>query len=138
MVLFLDTNVVIDYMSSRPCSKQAKQVINICLKNNFDVYISATTVVNCFYILRKERSVPELREFFINFFEYVNLVGTLKSNILDSLHNSTFTDFEDCVQTETAKTVAADYIITRNKKDFASSEIPTLTPEEFIENPPEI
>ena len=42
-------------------------------------------------------------------------------------------DFEDALQYSSARQAAADYIITRNKKDFRFSDIPVLEPTEFIE-----
>lgn len=41
-------------------------------------------------------------------------------------------DFEDCLQDECAKQVNADYIVTRNIKDFSKSDIPAVTPEIFL------
>jgi len=41
-------------------------------------------------------------------------------------------DFEDAVQFMSAQWVNAKYIITRNKTDFESLDIPCLTPSEYI------
>ena len=46
--------------------------------------------------------------------------------------DSDFTDFEDALQHFSAKTVDADCIVTRNKKDFGTSEIPVYELEEFM------
>lgn len=41
-------------------------------------------------------------------------------------------DFEDAVQSVTAEHVHADYIITRNVRDFAQSKVVAFTPSELI------
>lgn len=41
-------------------------------------------------------------------------------------------DFEDAVQSVTAERVHADYIITRNVRDFAKSRVIAFTPSELI------
>lgn len=41
-------------------------------------------------------------------------------------------DFEDAVQSVTAERVHADYIITRNVRDFAKSKVAAFTPSELI------
>jgi hypothetical protein len=41
-------------------------------------------------------------------------------------------DFEDALQAVTAERVHADYIITRNVKDFRNSKIVAFTPTEFL------
>ena len=42
-----------------------------------------------------------------------------------------WSDYEDAIQAVTAKRIKADYIITRNEKDFLNSPIPLSTPEDF-------
>jgi len=42
-------------------------------------------------------------------------------------------DFEDSVQYIVGESLSADYIITRNTKDFSSGSIPAMMPEQFIE-----
>ena len=46
--------------------------------------------------------------------------------------NSDFADLEDAFQHYTALENSLDVIITRNIKDFKLSEIPVLTPSEFL------
>nr|WP_265391455.1 hypothetical protein [Leptospira kanakyensis] len=41
-------------------------------------------------------------------------------------------DFEDSVQFFAAKSKKVKYIITRNKKDYPSSEIIVISPKEFL------
>ena len=41
-------------------------------------------------------------------------------------------DFEDAIQSATAEYVHADYIITRNIKDFTQSKVMALTPAELL------
>ena len=43
-----------------------------------------------------------------------------------------FADFEDAMQFRCAQKAKADYIITRNTKDFTASSIPVYTPHEFL------
>jgi hypothetical protein len=42
-------------------------------------------------------------------------------------------DYEDALIAFAAQRQGVDFIITRNKKDFAASPVPALTPGEFIE-----
>lgn len=53
--------------------------------------------------------------------------------ILIIKRNSRNTGFEDCVVAKCAESCNADYIITRNVKDFAGSSVRAITPEEFLE-----
>lgn len=41
-------------------------------------------------------------------------------------------DFEDCLVARCAEKIKADYIITRNVKDFRDSAVEAITPEELF------
>lgn len=69
-----------------------------------------------------------------NFSSLVEIVEVNREIILKSIsQNSLFSDIEDGIQYYAAKCANCDFIITRNPKDFSASEIPVLTPEEFLE-----
>lgn len=55
-------------------------------------------------------------------------------NVSDLAHAAEleWDDFEDAIQSVTAERVHADYIITRNVRDFAGSKVAALTPAELI------
>ena len=65
-----------------------------------------------------------------NLFDVVKVATVTEAEIIAAL-NLSWNDFEDAVQYTTAKSFRADYIVTRNVKDFAASEIPAVTPEDF-------
>jgi hypothetical protein len=64
--------------------------------------------------------------------DFIEIAGVQKRQIIDALNDETFDDLEDCLQTQCAKDVNADYIITRNIDDFTESSIPALLPEDFL------
>ncbi len=41
-------------------------------------------------------------------------------------------DFEDAIQSVTARRVRADYIITRNTRDYSDSPVQAITPDAFF------
>ncbi len=53
------------------------------------------------------------------------------SNIYEAL-NLDWEDFEDSVQFVVGKSFSVDYIVTRNTKDYSSSAIPAITPDQFV------
>lgn len=63
----------------------------------------------------------------------VSIVVADERIIVDALEYDDFRDFEDCVVAKCAESCNADYIITRNVKDFAGSSVRAITPEEFLE-----
>ena len=52
---------------------------------------------------------------------------------LAGLENEDFSDFEDCLQMECAKSFEADYIVTRNVDDYSTSEIKAIMPKDYLD-----
>ena len=133
MRVLIDTNIIMDYLSNRqPFFDMADKVIDLCSDNDrVQSYLAAHTITNIFYLLRKHFSIDKRREVILDLFEAFHIVQIDEEKLFNALTNREFKDFEDCLQVECAKSIRADYIITRDIKDFANSEITFLTPEEF-------
>ena len=56
----------------------------------------------------------------------------MNQTILDHALISAGPDFEDNIQLASAELISANHLITRNKKDFDTSQIAVLTPEEWL------
>ena len=133
MKLFLDTNVVIDVIAARePFVADSRAVFNLCETGKADGCISALTLCTVSYVLRKfstgdtmKRQLRDLR----NILPPVDLT----SSVLDKAIASNIADFEDAVQFYSAVYTEADYIITRNAKDFPQDSIPVLSPTAFLQ-----
>ncbi|MBQ9209342.1 MAG: PIN domain-containing protein [Oscillospiraceae bacterium] len=133
MRVLLDTNILIDYISERePFTEDARSIIRMCMEKDLYGCISAHTVTNTFYILRKELSVSQRKHFLLDMCRFLAVAGLDKELLVSALENESFTDVEDCLQAECAKEFGADYIVTRNVKDFTGSSIPAITPGDFI------
>ena len=73
--------------------------------------------------------------------EYIKTIrGYLKTAVITdeiidkALNNSDITDFEDAIQYACAESVGADYIVTRNIRDFGRTRIRAITPEELLKH----
>lgn len=133
MVLLIDANIVLDYLLRRaPFYNDAKKIMNICCEPEIKGCIALHTVTTLWYILRKF-SDKQRRIAVFSICNILEVTGTSHDEVINALEMSEFKDFEDCIQTKCAKTAKADYIITRNADDFVFSEIPAITPKEFIE-----
>lgn len=133
MKVLIDTNILIDYITNRePYATNAYRIIELCVMKTVEGGIAAHSVMNLFYILRKDLSVDERRETLKKFCRVFTVVGIDNSKIMSALENENFMDFEDCLQDECAKDFQADYIITRNIKDFSSGYTKAIDPCEFL------
>lgn len=133
MVVLIDTNVVIDFLLKRePYSEPAAVILQKCAEKELTGYLAFHSIPNIWYILRK---VPDKkrREWLTDLCSFLYVTGTSHEEIIKAIANEEFGDFEDCLQDRCAKSKGAQYIITRNGKDFAASEVPAVSPQDFLD-----
>lgn len=132
MVILIDTNVIIDFLTTRePYFDASSKVIAKCANGELTGYIAFHSIPNLWYILRK---VPDdmRRKWLIDICEFLTVVGVNHDEVLRAIRMKDFKDFEDCLQDRCAKNIGAKYIITRNVADFIHSEVPAVSPEDFL------
>ncbi len=131
--VLIDTNVLLDYLLTRePFYKDAEKIIHDCVRGKVKGCIAAHSVTNMFFILRKDYNSKERREILISLFSIFDVEGIDKTKLLLGLQNEDFTDFEDCLQMECARSCGAEYIITRNTDDYKRSEIKAILPKDYL------
>ena len=135
ITVLIDTNIFIDVLQDRiPFTDNSQSVVALVVQKKIKGAVAAHSITNLWYILRKTHSDEERRNYILSLFEIFDVISIDKNRLVAALENSNFKDFEDCLQDECAYAINADYIITRNAKDFESSMVKALTPEEFLEN----
>ena len=131
--ILIDTNVLLDYLLERDqFFEDAKEVILTCTDGKVKGCIAAHSIPNMFFILRKDYNLKERREILLNLCKIFDVEGIDKSKLISGLSNEDFSDFEDCLQMECAKSYGADYIVTRNVPDYTTSEIKAITPKDYL------
>ena len=133
MKLLIDANIILDVLQKRePHYRYSAIIWKLCETHKVTGYVSVLTFMNMVYILRKELTPEKVEETYKALsliFSFENLTNEDVKNAL--MKNQK--DFEDAVQIETAERISADFIITRNVKDFMKSPIPAYTPLEFLQ-----
>jgi predicted nucleic acid-binding protein len=132
--ILIDTNVLLDYLLTRePFYQDAKNVISVCVDGRVKGCIAAHSISNMFFILRKDYDAKERREVLVNLCSIFDIEGIDKIKLMLGLQNESFSDFEDCLQMECAKSYGAGYIVTRNIDDYKASEIKAILPKDYLE-----
>lgn len=132
--ILIDTNVLLDYLLTRePFYEDAKNIVSACVDGKVKGCIAAHSISNMFFILRKDYSAKERREILSDLCTILDVEGIDKAKLLSGLQNEDFSDFEDCLQMECAKSYGAGYIITRNISDYKTSEVKAIMPKDYLE-----
>ncbi len=130
--IFLDTNICYDIISRRePFYKLSALVFSAMIEEQKTILISALTVVNLHYFLRKDFGDTNARNAVISFKSLCE-VHAMDNALLDRAFGSSMRDFEDGVQHFIALRGNAEAIITRDKKGYKKSIIPVYTPEQYL------
>ncbi len=133
MKVLIDTNIMIDALTNRDGrSGFSATVIDLCAKQVIDGYVALHSISNMYYILRKQYSDAERRTILKRYNEILK-VAEVGNDVVDTaINNTAISDYEDALQYACAETVGADYIVTRNIKDYEKAEIRAISPEELL------
>ena len=132
MRCLIDANIILDVISDRePFVTDSSVIWKMCETGQIEGYISALTFADLVYVLRKEMD-PEEIETLYEFLRLIFYVAELNEDILSKASAMRWPDYEDAIQSATASRIRADYIISRNVKDYKDSKIVALTPGEMI------
>ena len=133
MKLLIDANIILDVLQKRePYYKYSAIIWKLCETKKVSGHVSILTFMNMVYILRKELIPDKIEEIY----RALSLIFSFEDLTDEDVKNALtmkLKDFEDAVQIQTASKIGADFIITRNIKDFLKSPIPAYTPEELIQ-----
>ena len=131
--LFIDTNVVIDFLTDRkPFSNLAGKLFDYSVKGKVKMYLSAVSYSNIYYVVKKVSSHKEAIKILNKLEEMTEIIDTTTSTIKNAL-GSEFKDFEDAIQYFSAKLNSnINGIVTRNGRDFKHSTISIFSLEEAI------
>jgi predicted nucleic acid-binding protein len=131
--LFIDTNVLIDFLEKRePFFDDIALISSLAEENKFKLVVSSISFVNTFYVLRKKNENKRVLES-LKRFRVICEISSIDEQVIDKSLFSQFPDFEDAVQYYSALHAKCNIIVTRNEKDFKNSKIPIMSPNKFLE-----
>ena len=132
MVLLIDANIILDVLLNRPdFVKDSAMIWKMCETEQMKGYVSTLTFANLVYIMRKQLDPEKIEDVF----HKLNLIFEFADfSVSDLTHAAdlNWKDFEDAVQSVIAERIHADYIITRNVRDFSKSRVMAFTPPELL------
>lgn len=133
MRVLVDTNVILDVLCNRKdFVMNALRVFQCCEAQRMTGYISALSIPNIVYIMRKELDPERIKEILHTLTMVFSVVELREGDLLKAAELP-FGDYEDAIQSVCAARVRADYIVTRNGKDFANSIVPAIAPIDLLE-----
>ena len=132
MKLLIDANIVFDVLLKRePYWADSSAVWKLCETEQMEGYISTLTFANLVYVMRKELEPAQIEDVLTRL-KLIFRFADFSTADMTKAAEMAWNDFEDAVQSATAERLQADYIITRNVRDFRQSKVVAFTPSEFL------
>ncbi len=132
MRVLVDTNVILDVLCDRKdFVADSLRVFQCCEAGRLDGYISALSIPNIVYIMRRELERDRIREVLRTLTAIFSIVELREGDLLKAAELPV-ADYEDAIQSVGASRIQADYIVTRNVRDFTNSPTPAITPVDLL------
>ena len=132
MKILIDTNVIVDVAVERqPYFEASQQVLLLVEQKQIEGYVSASTLSDIYYIVRKARGKDWTIDF-LNWIVNFCQIATVNDEAVRMALSANFADFEDAVQYGTAMVNQLDAIATRNPQDFPVETPRIMTPGDLI------
>jgi len=133
MKVLIDTNIIMDVLANREgFSEPASQIFKLCELGKIHGFVYALSIANIAYIMRKELDRSQIEEV-ISKLAAIFTIADMKGDDLKKAAAQPVADFEDALQSACASRLKADFIVTRNLKDFKNSKVMAIKPSELIE-----
>jgi predicted nucleic acid-binding protein len=131
--IFLDTNIVLDFLGERAgFYESVAKILTLADKKKIEVFTSPTSIGNTFYVLAKYENAKVALEK-IRKFKLLSSISVMDEEVVEKAINSDFKDFEDAMQYYSALSANCNILITRNEKDFKHSMIPIMNAESYLQ-----
>ena len=127
-MILLDTDVLIDVALDRaPHVDAAAELLDYLEHAPRRVFVAWHTLSNFYYLVRPVRGGAAAKDFIEGLTDFVTVAPT-ETESLRYATSLSMRDFEDAMQVAAARACGAEFIVTRNAKDFRRSPIPAKKP----------
>lgn len=133
MKALIDTNVIVDALTSRePWKESAEKIFLMAANRVMDAYITASSATDIYYLVRKYlHSAEQAKQVMGKLYSLMGILAVTGDECIDALA-SAVSDYEDAVIERAAVKTGIDYIVTRNMKDYQGGMVKAILPDDFI------
>lgn len=134
---FLDTNVLIDFLTDRPpFSSAANDIFRLAYAGEVHLYAASLSFSTAFYLMRRSiaarsgaTGASQLAQQQLLKIKPLLTVVAIDDTVVAQALQAGLNDFEDAIQLFAAQSVPEiELLVTRNGKDFKSSTLPVADP----------
>jgi predicted nucleic acid-binding protein len=129
-VLF-DLNIILDVLQKRePFYADSARALACAETGRVQGLVAPHSLTTLFYLCAKDQSAAAARVTLTSLLQFLS-VATVDGTTIERALNLPYRDFEDAVQMIAAVQCGAEYLVTRNPRDFQPAMLPVISPAEL-------
>ena len=131
-LLLVDLNIILDVMQKRqPFYDNSAQIIDLVVRNIVDGYLAAHSVTTLYYILQRVQKQATVQTAVAQLLQSFH-IAPVNETVINQALQLGWQDFEDAVQMVAAQQVGANYLISRNPKDFETPLVKVMELSQYL------
>jgi predicted nucleic acid-binding protein len=129
--LFIDSDILIDLLAQRENYVEAAALMTIIGEKKVTAFTTPIVLANVDYIITKYSNKAKSRKAIRALRQKLSILA-MDEKVVDAALESEFSDFENALQYYAAEKQGVDFIITRNKKDYAKGSLRVVTAQDYM------
>ena len=132
MKVLIDVNVVLDVLLARePWAGDSARLLDAAERKVIAGYAAGHTITTAYYIVARAAGPKKAATAVTDLLRVLRIVPIEAADFAQALVFG-MTDFEDAVQAAAAAKIGADFVATRNEKDFRRSPTEARSPSDLL------
>lgn len=132
MQVLIDLNIILDVLQERKEFFDFSARLLAFAETGFiQGWLAAHSMTTLFYLIAKDKSPEHARVMLTNLLQFLK-IAPIDQNTIEQALNLPYRDFEDAVQVMAALQVHADYLVTRNVRDYQPAPMEVVQPVDLL------
>ena len=132
MKILIDINVILDVALARePWAADSARLLDAAERKKIAGFVAGHTITTAYYIVARNAGARKAATAVTDLMRFLKVAPIEAADFAQALVLG-MPDFEDAVQAAAAAKIGADYVATRNEKDFKRSPIKGRSPAELL------
>jgi len=130
--VLVDLNIILDVLQKRePFYEASAGLLAMIETGKIEGFVAAHSVTTLFYLVSKDQSPASARVILTSLMQFLK-IASVDHAVIEAALNMPYKDFEDAVQMVSAMQCKADFLVTRNIKDYQPAPVTVIQPVELL------
>jgi predicted nucleic acid-binding protein len=130
--VLVDLNIILDVLQKRePFYEASGGLLAMIETGKIEGFVAAHSVTTLFYLVSKDQSPASARVILTSLMQFLK-IAPVDHAVIETALNMPYKDFEDAVQMVSAMQCKADFLVTRNIKDYQPAPVTVIQPVELL------